>query len=376
MQTPGNAPLKPLKRVRLFRGVAAFLSAVLPAVLVGCSGVSGGKVEYAWVASPEAALRDRVAAVYNKTGSVHNGERVQVLERLQSKRFVKIRSPRNEEGWVQERYLASQQTYEQLEQLAAKYKDIPAQSVGVTRAGVNLHVTPGRKTEHIYQLSENERVDLLVRQIADRNAAPPPPPVSSKPAAKKGEKGKAKETETKKENDRESGSDLPLEDQAEKPSATPIMEDWWLVRSSQKKVGWVLGRILFFEVPIEIGQYAGGQRIVAFFVLDEVQDKDKKVPEYMALMSENKDGLTDDFSQVRVFSWSLRKHRYETAYHERLAGMLPATVGRENNVPIFTLRTRNNQTGAIEERKYTFNTPMVHRAYAEGEEPAKGRRRR
>jgi len=375
MQTPGTASLKPSGRVRLFRGAVAFLSAVSLAVLAGCGGVSGGKVEYAWVASPEAALRDRVAAVYNKTGTVHNGERVQVLERLQSKRFVKIRSPRNEEGWVQDRYLAGQQTYDQLEQLAAKYKDVPAQSVGVTRAAVNLHATPGRKTEHIYQLNENERVELLVRQVADRNAAPPPPPVSSKPV-KKSEKDKAKDAEKEKEKDKESGSDLPIEDQAEKPSAAPIMEDWWLIRSSQKRVGWILGRILFFDVPIEIGQYAGGQRIVAFFVLNEVQDKDKKVPEYMALMSENKDGLSDDFSQVRVFSWSLHKHRYETAYHERLAGMLPASVGRENNVPIFTLRVKNDQTGAIEERKYTFNTPMVHRVYAEGQEPVRGRRKR
>lgn len=375
MQTPGTAPPRLSGHVRLPRGVAAFFSAITLALLAGCSGVSGGKVEYAWVASPEAALRDRVAAVYNKTGTVHNGERVQVLERLQSKRFVKIRSPRNEEGWVQERYLASQQTWDQLEQLAAKYKDVPAQSVGVTRASVNLHVTPGRKTEHIYQLNENERVDLLARQLADRNAAPPPPPAPVRPA-KKSEKEKAKDAEKEKEKDKESGSDLPIEDQAEKPSATPIMEDWWLVRSSQKKVGWVLGRILFFDVPIEIGQYAGGQRIVAFFVLDEVQDKDKKVPEYLALMAENKDGLPDDFSQVRVFSWSLRKHRYETAYHERLPGMLPAAVGRENNVPIFTLHVKNEQTGALDVRKYTFNTPMVHRAYAEGEEPAKGRRRR
>jgi hypothetical protein len=93
-------------------------------------------------------------------------------------------------------------------------------------------------------------------------------------------------------------------------------------------------------------------------------------------MGENKDGLPDDFSQVRVFSWSLRKHRYETAYHERLPGMLPASTGRENNVPIFTLHVRNEQTGVVEERKYTFNTPMVHRVYAEGQEPAKGRRKR
>jgi uncharacterized protein YgiM (DUF1202 family) len=46
------------------------------------------------------------------------GERVQVLERMQSKRFVRVRSPRGEEGWVQERYLADQPTVDQFSKLA------------------------------------------------------------------------------------------------------------------------------------------------------------------------------------------------------------------------------------------------------------------
>ena len=117
--------------------------------------------------TPEANLRDRVAAVYNKTGSVRNGERVIVLERLQSKRFVKVRSPRNEEGWVQERYLASQQTFDQLESLAAQYKDAPVQAVAVTRAPVNMHATPGRKTEHLYQLGGRPQCSASSHRAAE-----------------------------------------------------------------------------------------------------------------------------------------------------------------------------------------------------------------
>jgi len=353
-------------------GAALFLLGVLTATLTGCGNASSGKVEYAYVAAPEAALRDRVAAVYNKTGTVHNGERVQVLERLQSKRFVKIRSPRNEEGWVQDRFLASQQTYEQLERLAAQYKDTPAQATAVTRAPVNLHATPGRKTEHIYQLNENERVDLLLRQTADRNA---PPPASQK-QAKKSDKNKEKAKDDN-DRDREPVSDLPAsDDQAQKPAAAPVLEDWWLIRSSQKRVGWVLGRILYEDVPIEIGQYAEGQRIVAFFVLGQAQDKDKKVPEYLTVLSENKDGLPYDYTQVRVFTWSTRKHRYETAFREHhLAGILPVTVGRENDTTTFTLQLKDEDTGTVQPRKYTFNSPMVHRVYAPGEEPKTRRKR-
>ena len=84
------------------------LSAMAAAVLLaGCSGRGGlsDHAEYAYVAVTEASLRDHVSTLYAKTGVVHNGERLQILERMQSKRFVRVRSPRGEEGWVQERGL-------------------------------------------------------------------------------------------------------------------------------------------------------------------------------------------------------------------------------------------------------------------------------
>ena len=78
------------------------------------------------------------------------------------------------------------------------------------------------------------------------------------------------------------------------------------------------------DVPLDVAQYAEGQRIVAFFVLNEVQDQDKgevkKVPQYLMVLTEPKDGLPFDFNQVRVFTWNVKRHRYETAYRERMEG--------------------------------------------------------
>jgi len=56
----------------------------------------------------------------------------------------------------------------------------------------------------------------------------------------------------------------------------------------------VLGRTLYLTVPEEIAQYSEGQRIVAAYTLDEVQDEDKKVPEFLVLFTE-KEGLAYDF---------------------------------------------------------------------------------
>src|SRR5207245_1926853 len=125
------------------------------------------------------------------------------------------------------------------------------------------------------------------------------------------------------------------------------------------------------NIPLEIAQYAEGQRFIALFVLDEMLDGDKKVPQYLALLSESKESLPYDYDQVRVFTWNVRRHRYETAYRERhLEGVLPATVGREDfakegKLPVFILRIKDDN-GTVVERKYKLNTPIVRRVLATG----------
>src|ERR1051326_7147300 len=138
----------------------------------GCSGGASDRTEYEYVAVSEASLRDHVSTIYNKTAVVRNGERLQVLERMQNKRFVRVRSPRGEEGWVQERYLADQETYEEFQRLAEQFKNALAQATAVTEDQVKVHVLPGRKTGYLYLLNEKQKVELLQRQTIDRNAPP------------------------------------------------------------------------------------------------------------------------------------------------------------------------------------------------------------
>jgi hypothetical protein len=128
----------------------------------------------------------------------------------------------------------------------------------------------------------------------------------------------------------------------------------------------VLGRLIDLDAPLEVAQYAEGQRIVACFVLNQVKDADKQVPQYLMLLTETKDGLPFDYNQVRVFTWNVRRHRYETAYRERnLNGTLPVTIshedfGKEGDLPTFILRIKD-ANGNLVERKYKMNTPIVRR---------------
>jgi SH3-like domain-containing protein len=323
--------------------VLAFSLALL---FSACRRGRGRAGDPAYVSAPQAILRDRVAAVYNKTGSVKNGERVEILDR--DRRFARVRTANRTEGWMEQRYLVTQQVYDAFQKLAQQEQNDPVQSAAVTRNETNLHLDPGRDTDHLFQLDQGAKVSLLKRGSVEK-ALPGPAP---RPASA-----------------------------AKPPNApAPAMEDWWLIRDPQGHVGWVLGRMLDVDVPLDIAQYAEGRRIVATFVLNEVQDGDKKVPQYLLLASEPKDGMPFDFDQIRVFTWNVKRHRYETAYRERnLNGVLPVTVSQENfdkegTLPVFVVRVKDD-SGAVLERKYKLNTPIVRRVVAPGEETAPASRR-
>ncbi len=305
--------------------------------------------EPAYVSNPQVNLRDRVAAVYNKQGIVKNGERVEILER--DRRFARVRTASGLEGWMEQRYLVSQQVYDGFQKLDQQYQNAPVQGSAVTRNESNIHLDPARDAEHLYQLQQGQKVSLLKRAASEKSL-----PGAAPKAAPEGT-----------------------------PAAKP-MEDWWLIRDSQGHTGWVLSRLVDVDVPLEIAQYAEGQRIVAYFVLDQVSDGDKKVPQYLVLLTEPKDGMPFDFNQFRVFTWNVRRHRYETAYRERkINGMLPVTVGhedfdKEGNLPVFVISGTDDNGNPVK-RKYKLNTPMVRRVLEPGEQPpapvaAKPRRRR
>lgn len=295
--------------------------------------------EVAYVSAPQAFLRDQVSTVYNKTGTVKNGEQVQVLGR--DRRFVHVRTSAGVEGWVEQRYLVTKKIYDAFEKLTQQEQASPVQATGITRNQTNIHLDPDRESEHLYQVDPGAKISIIRRAASEKVL----PGANRAAAAKPG------------------------------TQASPPMEDWWLMRDAQGHTGWVLARLVDIDVPLEIAQYAEGQRIVACFPLHEVADQDKKVPEYLVVLSENKDGMPFDFNAIRVFTWNVRRHRYETAYRERnLNGFFPVSVSHENfekegDLPVFIVRVKD-EAGNISERKYKLNSPIVRRVLAPGESPA------
>ncbi len=333
-----------------------------------------------YVSAVETTLRDRVAILYGKVGVVHNGDRVEVLEK--QRRFYHVRTANGQEGWIEERSLVSQEMYDAFQKLAKDSASIPVEGHATTRAELNMHIEPERDSEHLVQLKEGDKLEVLKRastarnakQIAEAEARAAKAAASTTATSQTSAASRpATQPETKEASDTKAASS------DEPPIPKPIMEDWYLVRDQSGHVGWVLLRMVDLDVPLDVAQYAEGQRITGYFVLNTVEETQdnvtKQVPQYLVLFNEPKDGLPWDYNQIRIFTRNRAKHRYETAYRERnLEGYFPVEVGhqtfdKEGDLPIFTIHKKND-AGQIVAVTYKLNGPIVRRVLTPEEEAA------
>jgi hypothetical protein len=306
-----------------------------------------------YVSAREMYLHDRVAAVSNRVATVTNGQRLVVL--AQNRRFLKVKTEKNEIGWIEDRAVIDAKAFQAFDQLGVQHRKDPVIAGGVVRDEIYLHLTPGRETERFYLLGANSKIQLLARASVPK--AVPGNGQAPRPMAQKPDQGA------------KTPNPLPGSNTAAKsvapggtahipgqPDAGPLLEDWWLVRDDQGRTGWMLSSRMDVDVPDEIGTYAEGQRYVGAYVLNKVHDPEAatpnhEVPQYVTVMSPNKAGLPFDFDQVRVFTWSIRHHRYETAFRMHpIQGYLPVRVtpAANGSAPTFSFQIANGTNMATD----------------------------
>ena len=336
----------PQQRLRLSLRRVFLLSFLV--LFAGCNRfkLHNEQHEMVYVWTRQMYLRDRVAAVSNHVAEVTNGEPLEVHER--GHRFLRVTTEKNEMGWIPERAVIDSKTYDTFVQLAAKHKDSPVVATGTLRDDVYLHVSPGRDTDRFYLLPGSTKVQMLVRASIAKGAAPGAPANSVKhPAPPPGKPRPPAKADS---------DDIPAT--PSEPVTEPVsMEDWWLVRDSQGRAGWVLGNRVDVEVPDDVAQYAEGQRIVGAYIIAKVHDEQSTtpnnlVPEYVTALSPPKSGLPFDFDQIRVFTWSLKHHRYETAFRVHpIQGFLPVRISSEpaqnGTEPVFSFQIANSPDVSI-----------------------------
>src|SRR5437764_2816271 len=155
-----SEPVRPRKNLlSLTRAAAALLS--------GCGRGHKRVLENDYVSAPQVTLRDQLSQVYNKVGTAKNGDRVEVLDR--EKRFCKVRNAAGQEGWVEQRYLVSREVFDGFQKMQQQQKDLPVDGIATTRNDTNLHLEPGRDTEHLYQLPQGAKISVLKRATVEKN---------------------------------------------------------------------------------------------------------------------------------------------------------------------------------------------------------------
>lgn len=324
--------------------------------------------------------------------TVKHGDRLEILQKR--RRFLRVRSPSGAEGWTDERQLLAAEDMQKLRDLAARARNMTVQGQATSFGELNVHTQPSRQSPSFLQVKENEKVDVLVHtntprvDLARKPLIPPPP---KKPKTE--EKKAPKETKYPPiplpkppgppanwvELSKTDLGDDTLNDEREgkeesaAPAQKPIpTDDWSLIRTRSGESGWALTRRLVMAIPDDVAQYAEGRRIVSYFSLGSVEDGDEKKQNW--LWTTIGDGTYPyDFDSFRVFIWSLRRHRYETAYIERnLRGYAPvllrdvqlsASKGRSvqaaaDKYPGFSI-CMEKKDGQRYRRDYAFMTNVV-----------------
>ncbi len=294
--------------------------------LAGCGHMKPKASDhFVYVTAKSATLRDRVAAVSNRTGEVANGDKLKVLEH--GRHFLRVQTPKGEIGWIKEAEVATDDTSVDFDKMRDENKSVPAVATGVVRDSVYMHAKPGKDSERFYLLPEGDKLQLLRRAtLVKANVNP------------------ASVTRAQKAIPQAAGSDARVKEGA-KPVVTPTgdapappaMEDWWLVRDQDGHTGWLYSRMMDVDAPDALTRYAEGQRIVGAYILTRVHDDEAPggpadVPVYVTVLSPYKAGLPYDFDQVRVFTWSLAHHRYETGFRDKnIEGYLPVMVSKSKD---------------------------------------------
>jgi hypothetical protein len=263
---------------------------------------------------------------------------------------VKIRTVSGAVGWIDGRLLMDPALWQRSVKLLTQVKTMPVQARGRTKVATNLRVEPGRTEPRIYQFSRGVPLEIVGRASADWVHAT---------------------------DEKESGND----------SEEMKKEDWFLVRGLATRPpgeaaaraadtntttqpgdltapisGWVIARFIELDLPgaVREGAASANLRPLAWFELNRVSDPSGDKPQYLVAATRGPEGQACDFTALRVYTWYVKRGRYETAYIENdLCGQMPVRVAKgPKGEPEFRFHVMDGDKG---ERVYRLNQTVVRR---------------
>ncbi|HTQ98156.1 MAG TPA: SH3 domain-containing protein [Candidatus Acidoferrum sp.] len=313
----------------------------------------------AYISERSVTLFSSIAQVREQVGVLYYGERVDVLAHRND--YAKVRTTSGVEGWIDGRYLMDPALWQRSEKLLEQTKNMAVQARGRTKTSTNLRIAPGRKEPRLYQFGRGTEVEIFGRTVADWVQ------VTDEKEAAEGEPNKKEDWYL-------------VRGIATRPPGEGAIRNSAVMTTTQPGdqtipiAGWVVGRFISLDLPdpVQVGTSAANVRPIAWFELNRIRDDSGEHPQYLVAGTRSGEGQPCDFTTLRVFTWNLKKSRYETAYIENdLCGALPIQVGKgSKGEPEF----RFNEMGSNkEERIYHLVQTVIRRERLEGSPaPSKG----
>ncbi len=320
-----------------------------------------------------------------------HGDRVGIVD--VRRRYIKVRTAKGAEGWVDSFDLLRPQDMERINRERAQARALPVEAYATAYESLNIHLDPSRVSPAFAQIPEGGPVSILARKVtpkatlANRSPvlfekpklpvrekrhksvnvlrppmpAPPGVPLDWETALGSGERSESEDAP----------ADVSKKGKSTKPETPPVMEAWTLVRTKNQETGWVLSRNLMMSIPDDVAQYAEGKHITSYFDLGIIND-DERGPKHNWLWTTISGAEAFDFDSWRVFLWNRHRHRYETSYRMRqVEGYFPVRVdpGAATSLArTFHLVTKD-EDGHYRERTYNFDGTRVHLAGVENYPP-------
>jgi len=302
----------------------------------------------AFVSEKVAPILSSIAQVRQEVGMLHYGERVDVIGKRND--YVKVRTNAGTVGWVESRQLMETALWQRSIKLLDQARGMPVQSRGRTKKSTNLHVQPGRTEPRLYQFGRNAPVEIVGRAVADWVQVTDEKDASNEPE------------ETKKEDwllVRGVATRPPGEASARGAESTNTTQPG---DQTVPIAGWVVARFVELDLPDAVREGAASANIrpLAWFELNRVSDPSGDKPQYLVAAARGPEGQVCDFTALRVYTWYVKKRRYETAFIENnLCGQLPVRLGKgPKGEPEFRFRVMD---GNKDERVYRLNQTVVRR---------------
>jgi hypothetical protein len=283
-------------------------------VISGCGPKKEPAKEHATVVAKHASVRMKNSATSRTLETLEPDTKLEILEKQGN--WYRIRSGETQ-GWMEETTLLTDAMASQLQSMVAEAKKQEVQNTALVRDDANLRLEPGRNTKIMRRLAAESKVEILERKTLPRlNSSPPAPDV------------------------------------------------WIKVRVSPTEVGWLLGNVLDYDAPAAIGGFMEGSNYSAIKPLNTVEDSEQG-PIIWYVVGERRPGAPPEvaFDGIRVFTWNLKKHRYETAYRIKgLRGAYPLVVGKEGGNPTFQFSEMTDDGSLKPVRKFVMNGVIVKEA--------------